>query len=206
MSQEPRRTGRPAKAAEPGTRVSLGLKVTSQVKARLDGAARLNGRTQSQEAELRLEMSFRDEGILPQIMALAYGRQTAGLLMLVGACISKIGGHAAFAETHTLEAVDNWMMRPWAFQQVESAIVEILNALRPHDDVVVPGYIQSEAIPKDVREALQSFGKQFVATYLQALVDPVSANSGDILDDMQPVRERLAEVVQSLKASRYDGR
>jgi predicted transcriptional regulator len=40
------------------TLVSLGLKVTPEIKQKLDEAARASGRTQSQEAELRLERTF----------------------------------------------------------------------------------------------------------------------------------------------------
>jgi hypothetical protein len=53
-----KRIGRPTKTPEPGKKVSLGLKVTADIKNKLDMAARVSGRTQSQEAELRLERSF----------------------------------------------------------------------------------------------------------------------------------------------------
>lgn len=66
---ETRRPGRPIKAAEPGTRVSLGLKVTPAIKTALDEEARRNGRTQSQEAEARLEASFRDDRVVAEIRA-----------------------------------------------------------------------------------------------------------------------------------------
>ncbi len=55
MDPETKRTGRPTKAADPGTRVSLGLKVTAETKAKLDALARESGRTQSQEAEAAIE-------------------------------------------------------------------------------------------------------------------------------------------------------
>ena len=61
-SSSTKRIGRPLKAPIPGKRVSLGLKVTPSIKEKLDRAAREGGRTQSQEAEVRLERSFdRDE-------------------------------------------------------------------------------------------------------------------------------------------------
>jgi hypothetical protein len=56
--KQERRRGRKAQRAEPGVRVSLGLKVTPDIKNALDAAAKKNGRTQSQEAEARLERSF----------------------------------------------------------------------------------------------------------------------------------------------------
>jgi hypothetical protein len=45
-------------------RVSLGLKVTADVKRRLDSSARASGRTQSQEAERRIELSYQYERVL----------------------------------------------------------------------------------------------------------------------------------------------
>jgi hypothetical protein len=49
-----RRRGRPTV----GERVPLGLRVTPEMKRRLDAAAKQSGRSQSQEAEFRLEGSF----------------------------------------------------------------------------------------------------------------------------------------------------
>jgi hypothetical protein len=61
--QDKKRIGRPIKPGVSGARVSLGLRVTGDTKSRLDNAALASGRSQSQEAELRLEQSFRDDRI-----------------------------------------------------------------------------------------------------------------------------------------------
>lgn len=58
------RRGRPTKTAKPGTKVSLGLKVTAMVKGLLEAEAAKSGRTQSQEAEYRLERSFFEDYLL----------------------------------------------------------------------------------------------------------------------------------------------
>jgi hypothetical protein len=81
MEQQQKRIGRPLKAPQSGKRVSLGLKVTAEIKQRLDDAARANGRTQSQEAEFRLERSFDREGLLPEVLTLAYGKPVADVLI-----------------------------------------------------------------------------------------------------------------------------
>ena len=52
------RRGRPSKIPVEGERNSLGLRVTAQLKAKLEEAAAASGRSQSQEAEFRLERSF----------------------------------------------------------------------------------------------------------------------------------------------------
>ena len=53
-----KRIGRPTKKPKPGERVPLGLRVTPEMKKRLERAAIKNGRSISQEAELRLERSL----------------------------------------------------------------------------------------------------------------------------------------------------
>jgi len=67
----PKRTGRPRRDPLPGERVPLGLRVTPQMKKMLEAAADASGRSQSQEAEHRLEMAFRDaplEAMLSEIL------------------------------------------------------------------------------------------------------------------------------------------
>jgi len=91
MINPTKRTGRPTKASTPGERMSLGLKVTAEVKDRLDRAARASGRTQSQEAEMRLERSFEREALLPELLELAYGRYVAGLLLALGRAMDLAG-------------------------------------------------------------------------------------------------------------------
>lgn len=61
------RRGRPTKSATPGTRASLGLKVTADLKARLEAAAAASGRTQSQEAEWRIDRSFREDEVMAEL-------------------------------------------------------------------------------------------------------------------------------------------
>lgn len=58
LSANGRRMGRKFKASRPGTTVSLGLKVAAETKARIEQAALASGRTQSQEATMRIERSF----------------------------------------------------------------------------------------------------------------------------------------------------
>lgn len=64
-----KKIGRPTKLPPKGFRASLGLKVTRGLKQRLEAAAAKSGRTQSQEAEFRIEQSFRDEHIIGLLRA-----------------------------------------------------------------------------------------------------------------------------------------
>ena len=58
---KPKRVGRPPKQPVSGERVSLGLRVTAELKSALDNAAARSGRSQSQEAELRLQNSLESD-------------------------------------------------------------------------------------------------------------------------------------------------
>jgi hypothetical protein len=103
-----------------GKRVSLGLKVTGATKARLDAAARQSGRTQSQEAEDRIEHSFDREDLLSEVLTIAYGKEVAAILMMLGEVIQTTGswesrkftsrntnrGRQEHSWTHNAEALD----------------------------------------------------------------------------------------------------
>lgn len=58
----------PEKTFASGDRVPLGLRVTAEMKIRLDQAAIQSGRSQSQEAEFRLERSFREDEIIDRLI------------------------------------------------------------------------------------------------------------------------------------------
>jgi hypothetical protein len=123
MTKSPKRPGRPVKPAKPGQRASLGLRVSGTLKQRIDDAARKTGRTQGQEAEARLERSFHDEALLPQLLELAYGPHLAALLMLMGDAMRATSG--------SLEAMETWDADPWVFDQVVKAAGQVLDAARP---------------------------------------------------------------------------
>jgi hypothetical protein len=66
----PKRIGRPTREAKPGERVTLGLRVTADMKNRIEEQATKNGRSLSQEAEMRLERSFDLETLLAHPVAM----------------------------------------------------------------------------------------------------------------------------------------
>ena len=91
------------------------------IKNRIDAAAKKNGRTQSQEAEHRIERSFEDEDILPRVLALAYGRELAGLLIALGSTMQTAGRYSAYAEGG-LDAIETWHESPRAREAAASAL------------------------------------------------------------------------------------
>lgn len=201
MTEQERRMGRPVKAVPAGQRASLGLKVTSEIKQRLDAAARANGRTQSQEAEVRLEQSFRDEKLLPQILDLAHGEQTAGLLMLLARCIDEVSSQAGFAERLAIGDAETWMGRPWVYHQVETAIRRVLDVLRPSEDPIPPEMLSIEDLSDEARAERAAPGLTISDTILSATVDPDFHHS--LSPSMQAVRERLIDVIEDLKRKHH---
>jgi hypothetical protein len=121
--------GRRKRDPETGERVHLGIRVTPEMKQRLERTASLNGRSQSQEAEIRIERSFDREDLLPEVLTLAYGREVAGILMMLGVVMTEAG-----YLSHAMDAVhpaELWTDDSDAFHLAIQAATALLNAARP---------------------------------------------------------------------------
>jgi hypothetical protein len=128
-----RKAGRPTKAAAPGKRVSLGLKVSPRLKTLLDSAAKENVRTQSQEAEARLALTFEDMTLLPQLLESAFGANTAGLLLAMGWAMSNAGRYATayMSDGQVAAGIGPWAKNAHAYDQATRAATVILERARP---------------------------------------------------------------------------
>jgi hypothetical protein len=122
-----KRIGRPPKEPVPGTRHSLGLKVTADIKARLDKAARESGRTQSQEAEARLERSFDRADLLSEVLSLTYGRRLAGILIELGVVMQS----AAHVLGYDPKVREDWALNVEALGAAQEAARTLLRLLKP---------------------------------------------------------------------------
>jgi hypothetical protein len=136
--------GRPRREPEPGERVSLGLRVTPELKRVLDEAAASSGRSQSQEAEMRLEHSFDRGRLLSEVMSLAYGRDLAAVLIMLGDAMQIVGEKGGFYTTETVEGVENWLDVPYAFDQAAKAANYVLEVLRPQGEIKMPAAASPE--------------------------------------------------------------
>ena len=132
----PRRRGRPSV----GERVALGLRVTPEVKRQLDASAKQSGRSQSQEAEFRIEWSFDRNNLLSEVLSLTYGRQVAGILMMLGSAMNHAGATALFVAAggpllDDKTDLTNWIDHPDAFEQAKLGVAEVLEAICPQGDL-----------------------------------------------------------------------
>jgi hypothetical protein len=122
MAKPNRGPGRPTV----GKRVPLGLRVTPELKRRLDAAAEQSGRSQSQEAEFRLEHSFDHQDLLSEVLILEFGKGLAGCLLFLGAAMK-----LADSLRGTTGSYGEWGYDYYAYDQSVQAAVAVLEAMRP---------------------------------------------------------------------------
>jgi hypothetical protein len=130
-----RKRGRPSV----GERVPLGLRVTPEMKRRVDDAAKRSGRSQSQEAEFRLERSFDRTDLVTEVLRLNFGRDLAGVLMLLGIAMTWADAFHRVDDGSDKKrrAKQTWRWAPDAdsYDQAVGAAVTILEALRPREPI-----------------------------------------------------------------------
>jgi hypothetical protein len=141
--------GRPTKTPKAGERVSLGLRVTADIKKKLDKAAERASRSQSQEAERRLERSFAEEDRLG-------GPQLVELLEAMASAMKITGQTAALAESDNVMNQGQWLRLPYAFDQAAQAAAAVLEQHRPPGERDVPQLIIDESsLSGDLKKRLE---------------------------------------------------
>ncbi len=99
MAKQTRRTGRPPSTPGQPKRSAFNTRLRAKIKKRLEFEAERAGRSLSEEIEIRLEQSFRDEDALIEAFG---GRHTDGVLKVMGSL-------AAHIQTRTgKSASDDW--------------------------------------------------------------------------------------------------
>jgi hypothetical protein len=188
------RLRKPARVALPGQRVSLGLKVSAEIKNRLDAAARQQGATQSQEAERRLEQTFRAEDRIENNLDFAFGRAMTGITLGLGYLLPVVGyvsilengGSLLSASLHNLPLAD-WQPNFAAGEEVAAASDLFIRALMPGRSPPgrsPPGLADDTTAAREVRRLLT------------ALVSPETLTDDPHLIEMAArVRERLPDDV-----------
>jgi hypothetical protein len=119
--------GRPRKhEPEAGERVHLGIRVTPQMKQRLEEVAASTGRSQSQEAEYRLERSFDRSHLLGEVLELAFGKRLAGFLLALGFTMMTAGaGRLPYASR------DDWTLEMEPYYAAKSTAEFLLSLWEP---------------------------------------------------------------------------
>jgi hypothetical protein len=194
--------GRPRRRQpKPGERVSLGLRVTPDLKSTLDRAAKISGRSQSQEAEFRIERSFANQRLLTEALELAYGREVAAALLILGEIMRSAGRSAGFHATKTIEGADNWFENPYAFEQVSRAAAAWFAGIKPPGDYVLPqwrvvGKVGNESFPSP--DELNEIHGEATAN---GLLDQISRGEHPgILRDDPALKDAVAVLAKRIKS------
>jgi hypothetical protein len=182
-----KRAGRPTKPAEAGTKVSLGLKVTADTKSRLEEEASKSGRTQSQEAEFRIERSLDHLRLLPEVLELAYGNELAGVLIAIAAAMNDARLHARIV---TDEDYNTWIEDAFAFDAAVTAAQMVFEALRP------VGSTKNPASPSTSAEIAQICAERLLQGVVDGHATPSNKNALEARNLLGPA------VVKRLKGKR----
>jgi hypothetical protein len=110
-----------AKRAETAT-VNITLRVKEGLRDSLEKAARAHGVSLNTEIADRLEHARDRQSLLMEVLTLAYGRELAGILVLVGAAMTVAG---------QLQAGGDWTADPHAYDDAVLEAARVLEALRP---------------------------------------------------------------------------
>jgi hypothetical protein len=128
MKKPIRRAGRPTKPGPKDEKATLSIRATSKLKDLLLKAAESNDRSLSQEAELRLEQSFRDQGYIDRLQAELGGEEAYKAMMVVGRAMAQAGSTAAILSGR---APTDWPSNPTAYAHARRAAELVLQALEP---------------------------------------------------------------------------
>ena len=178
----------PGRPPSPGERLPLGLRVTKETKRRLDAAARASGRSQSQEAELRLEHTLNDEKSVLDVLELMYGRRWTGLLLMLACAGQLTGTRGVFVSQWNLQGGEDWLADPYAYDQMVRAVNFILEAFRPE------GPIQARGEPFGLpAAAMEHLGEGFARSTLEVVAKPAKDLPNDPI--IEHIRQRLGDVI-----------
>src|SRR5215467_7905397 len=90
---------RPGRRPKDQKRLPLSIRITPALRDLLVSTAKANGRSITQEAEIRLEYAVRDERRIEEILDLAYGPCLAGILLALGRAMQVAGSESYFWQT-----------------------------------------------------------------------------------------------------------
>jgi len=184
--------GRPR---EFGERHPLGLRVTKETKKKLTDAANASGRSQSQEAEFRLEQTFNATQSLFDSLDLAFGQHWTGILLALAQAAQLTGTRALAVNKWNFEGCEGWVEDPYAYDQAVKAVNTILEAFRPKGDVSAKPVGDFAHLPT---ASLDFLGKGFAQDFLAQLKKTNDHRpDGEIV---RATRERLVELIPRMRA------
>jgi hypothetical protein len=120
---------RPGRRRKDQKRIPLSMRTTPSTRARLEAAAAENGRSITQEAEIRLDQSFGTQDLLDQVLELTFGRIDGDLVHVLGKILQ-----TATSQANVFTHAQCWCDDASAFKATETFMKALFDGLRPKDD------------------------------------------------------------------------
>ena len=181
------------------------MRMRDATMATLVQRAAANGRSLSEEAEALIEYALQAGDLLDQVLDLRFGRQAAGLLLLLGSILRDTGNHAGFMKTRTLAGASEWLDVPFAFDQAKQAVDAVFEALYPAGDREPPKD-RSDLRRLRLRDFSTNLGAGFATTVLLAVDGEArGAEHKEVADKVRPrlgpnAIERIEQCIRKGKA------
>ncbi len=186
------------------------MRTTKAIRDKLEKAAAASGRSLAQEVELRLERSFLEQELMIGGLELAYGRQLAGVLLLLGDGIQlslQVSGDLTRLRpppgsgfTSEFSFPRNWMDMPFVFDQVVRCVNTILEALRPPGQVKPPLSIALGVSHQDVKRT----GEVLASQVADMLLSDYSSSTPELYERAQTLHRLLGPVADRLEQLRLE--
>jgi hypothetical protein len=147
--------------------VDLKVRMKEALRYRIEAAARFRGASLNSEAVARLERSFEDQELLDVLLDLGFGRQMAGLLIVLGRAMRDTAAMVSGDAVRRGDDVPTWIDHRVAFDAATRAAEHVLCAFRPpapereldrHDEMAIAfgdlyaeGVLHALKMPDSVR-------------------------------------------------------
>jgi hypothetical protein len=161
------------------------MRITPELRAQLVAEAAKNGRSITQEAELRLETSFARQQMLPEITTGIFGSGLAGLLLLAGRVMRDAGSSINWRQP---TPAAHWLLSPDAYDAAVAAANRVFEEFRPPGSITGAGpgtgrRFASDRIFNVINQGMPyPFGEK-------EWIDQVRAALGDLLEQSKTLRE-----------------
>jgi hypothetical protein len=172
--------------------VDLKLRLRESLRGEIEHAASEHGVSMNQEVIDRLSRSFAGERVLDEALELAYGREAAALMQIIGRVMNDAGKFAGLSLTGTLEGALDWIRNPDAVEEVKLAIVEVLSAFQPKGF----GHNVHSPLTATARGAPIQLAIGLARGALEAIKNP--ERGGTIAEWARPLRRKLGDLAPQL--------
>jgi hypothetical protein len=145
-------------------RYPLNMRTTKRIREKLESAAESSGRSLAQEVEYRLELSFKTQDLLHDVLTLAYGERLANLLTQIG----NDNKHITDAE-HTLSEMNAFIADDRQLQELKESARDLASKIEKE----MPGF-KYRSIRLTLNDLSEHFGQDFIDVVRQAFsLEPV---------------------------------